>query len=314
MKISIVIPNYNGEKILEKNLSRVVRVLEESKEDIEIIISDDASTDTSVQILQSFIDHTKTKIPIQLVTSSRNKGFSSNVNKGVAAASGEVVVLLNTDVIPEKGFLQPLLTHFSDPSIFAVGCMDKSKEGDTVVLRGRGLGKWKKGFLIHSRGEVDMNNTLWVSGGSGAFKKSIWDKLGGLDTLYNPYYWEDIDISYRAVKSGYSIVFEPKSTVIHEHDTGSIKTQHSNDKISSRAYRNQFIFIWKNVTDTRLMTEHILWLPIHVVKAVARRDLPYLQGLWDAFLSLPAINKSKTQARKNFTRSDVEVLMRASSE
>ena len=48
--------------------------------------------------------------------------------------------------MPEKDFLKPLMEHFNDESVFAVGCMDKSIENGKTVLRGRGIGKWKKGF------------------------------------------------------------------------------------------------------------------------------------------------------------------------
>ncbi len=191
--------------------------------------------------------------------------------------------------------------------------MDKSVEGGDTVLRGRGLGKWHRGILIHSRGEVNKKNTLWVSGGSGAFRKSIWDKLGGLDPLYNPYYWEDIDLSYRAVKSGYSIVFEPTSTVIHEHEKGSIKTQHTADKITARAYRNQFIFVWKNITDSRLILDHCMWMPVHIGKATLRRDKEYLKGLYDALVLFPSILKSRKKSKRYFVRTDSEVVNLAPS-
>ena len=48
-------------------------------------------------------------------------------------------------------------------------------------------------------------------------------KLGGFDGLYDPFYWEDIDLSYRAQKSGYKVIFEPKSIVTHEHEKGTVK-------------------------------------------------------------------------------------------
>ena len=119
-------------------------------------------------------------------------------------------ILFNTDVYPDKDFLTPLLSHFKDEKVFAVGCMDKSIEGKDVVLRGRGIGVWKRGFLVHEKGEIEKSDTLWVSGGSGAFRKSIWDKLGGLNELYNPFYWEDIDLSYRAQNQDTKLHLSPR--------------------------------------------------------------------------------------------------------
>ena len=268
MDISVVIPNYNGVKLLEKNLPKVLDILKNYKEGkTEVIVVDDASTDKSVELLKRY--------KVGTLAIPKNLGFSSAVNKGVSKAKGEIVVLLNTDVSPEKDFLRPLLGHFKDEKVFAVGCMDKSMENGKTVLRGRGLGKWEKGFLVHRRGEVDKTNTLWVCGGSGAFRKSIWEKLGGLNELYNPFYWEDIDLSYRALKSGYKIVFESQSIVTHEHEKGAIKSKYSEFQIKTIAYRNQFIFVWENATDYSLQFLHFVWLPYHFLKALARRDTAF---------------------------------------
>ena len=84
---------------------------------------------------------------IKVLLSEKNLGFSPTVNKGVKAASGEIIILLNTDIYPEKGFLKPLLAHFKDEKVFAVGCLDKSIEGEKTVLRGRGLGTVEKRIL-----------------------------------------------------------------------------------------------------------------------------------------------------------------------
>ena len=216
--------------------------------------------------------------------------------------------MLNTDVSPQEDFLKPLIEHFNDESVFAVGCMDKSIENGKTVLRGRGLGKWEKGFLVHKRGEVDKNNTLWVSGGSGSFRKSIWDKLGGFNELYSPFYWEDIDLSYRARKSGYKILFEPKSMVIHEHAKGAVKKYYSDFKIKTIAYRNQFIFVWENATDYSLQFLHFFWLPYHFVKALLRTDWAFFIGFLKAFALLPKIIKSSLNYQKTFVKKDKEVI------
>lgn len=298
MKISIVIPNYNGEEVLKNNLPKVI----EAVGNAQIIVVDDASTDNSLNVLDSFGSKLK------IIRNENNSGFSSTVNRGVEAAKGDIVILLNTDVIPERGFLLPLLSHFKDDRIFAVGCVDKSMEEGKTVLRGRGVGVWKRGFLIHARGEVDKTNTLWVSGGSGAFRKSIWEKLKGFNSLYNPFYWEDIDLSYRAVKSGYKILFEPKSIVVHEHERGAIKKKFSSSQIKSIAYRNQFIFVWKNATDLDLQLSHLFWLPYYFIKAFIERDLAFFKGFFNAFVLLPKITKRSFEDQELFILKDKEVV------
>ncbi len=301
MNVSIVIPNYNGARLLEKNLEKVFDAVNYYKKGkVEIIIVDDASTDNSLDIIKDK--------NVAIFKNEKNLGFSSTVNNGVKEAKEDILVLLNTDVVPEKGFLQPLISHFNDESVFAVGCMDKSIESGKTVLRGRGVGKLKRGFLVHKRGEIDKTNTLWVTGGSGAFRKSIWNKLGGFNEIYNPFYWEDIDLSYRAIKSGYKILFESKSVVVHEHEKGAIIEKFSSFKIKTIAYRNQFIFVWENATDISLQFLHVLWLPYHFLKAMLRGDAAFFLGFVKAFILIPKIIKSRLKSQKMFVKTDYEIV------
>lgn len=307
MNLSIIIPNYNGESLLKKNLPKIFNELNSQKEyKYEVIVVDDASTDSSVLCLENA---SKEFENLKFVVNEKNLGFPSTVNKGVGKSTGEIIILLNTDVYPQENFLKPLLGHFSDEKVFGVGCLDKSIEGEKTVLRGRGLGEWKKGFLVHRRGEVDKTNTLWVSGGSGAFRKSIWDTLGGFNELYNPFYWEDIDLSYRALKSGYKVLFEPKSIVFHEHEKGAIKGKYSANEIKEISYRNQFIFSWENATDYFLQFSHFLWFPYHLIKALLRRDWAFFTGFIKALILFPKVIKSSFKYQKTFIRKDREVIV-----
>lgn len=310
MNLSIIIPNYNGEKLLRQNLPKVLAAVKDYKGKVEIIIADDPSTDTSAKTITAFIKSIKEKHIIGKTIANKNKkeaGFSKNVNRGVSLATGEILILLNTDVAPHKDFLQPLLAPFADEKMFAVGCMDESIEREGTVLRGRGIGRWQRGFLIHSAGSVDKTNTLWVSGGSSAFRRSIWDKLKGLDVLYNPFYWEDIDLSYRALKSGYKTAFASKSIVVHEHEKGAIK-KFKKDQVQTVAYRNQFIFVWKNITDKRYLFSHLIWLPYHFATALTRGDWKFFQGFFAALALLGRIQEKRRRTQKSFVLSDRQIL------
>jgi GT2 family glycosyltransferase len=296
MNCSIVIPNYNGGELLKKNLPKVLAAYNSA----EVIVVDDGSTDNSCEVLRDFT--------VKVLVNPKNMGFASTVNRGIKEAKGDIIILLNTDVIPEKEFIKTLLTHFQDKSVFGVGCMDKSIEGNHVVLRGRGIGKWMRGFLVHRRGEVDKKDTLWVSGGSCALRKSLLKKLGYFDELYNPFYWEDIDICYRALKTGFKLIFEPRSVVLHEHAKGTIKSRYSMFQVKTIAYRNQFIFVWKNVTDLNLQVLHLLWLPYHFIKALLRLDGPFFLGFFAAFIRLPKVIQSRSKEQRLFVRNDKEII------
>jgi O-antigen biosynthesis protein len=275
-KVSIIIPNWNGKELLRKHLPFVIKHSGKS----EIIVVDDKSTDDSIDYLQ------KNFPEVIIIRKENHSGFAGAVNIGVQSAQGEIVVLLNTDVEPEEGYLDNLLIHFLDNKVFAVGCLEKSYETDNIILRGRGLAHWEKGFYIHRRGDVDGSDTAWVNGGAGAFRKDIWDTLNGMNEIYNPFYWEDIDISYRAVKKGYKLIFEPESIIKHYHENGIIKDKFSENTVRIISYRNQFIFIWGNFPNIGVICEHLVYLPIRLIQAFINKDFAMILGFNSAILRL----------------------------
>lgn len=304
VRVSVIIPNYNGKNLLAKNLPVILKVMGIE----EVVVVDDGSTDGSAEYL-------KREFPkVKLIEKVTNSGFSTTVNLGIKATDADVIVLLNTDVIPRQDFLTPLLAQFKDPQVFAVGCLDESIEDTGMVKRGRGVGKFTRGFLQHACGEVDRTDTLWVNGGSGAFRKIIWEELGGMDEIYNPFYWEDIDLSYRAQKAGYKVLFEPKSVVIHRHNEGAINSFYTGEQIKIIAYRNQFLFVWKNITDTNLVIQHLLWLPYHKLRALLRGDWPFWRGFFQALLKLPEVLRKRRYQDVVYKKSDAEVLSRFANE
>lgn len=295
--VSIVIPNWNGKHLLQKHLGNVIRF----SPSCEIVVTDDGSVDGSMEYVR------KQYPQVICVEHPVQTGFAPNVNRGVKQSSGDIIILLNTDVEPEKGWLDQLLAHFQDPKVFAVGALEKSHEKDGIVLRGRGLSKWEKGFFVHSKGDVDKTDTAWVCGGSGAFRKSIWDKLGGMDELYAPFYWEDIDLSYRALKAGYTLVFEPNSIIHHWHEQGAIKSSYTAEDVKKIVIRNQFIFHWKNITDKQLLLFHCLRLCALIVHSVIKNDRTTLHGFWDAVSLLSVIRKKRKSGKGLNRKKDMDI-------
>lgn len=302
MLIDVIVPNYNGFDLLKENLLKVIE--ETKKYKGSIIIVDDGSDKTEFDKLESFIKSLSNSA-VMLLRNEKNLGFSSTVNRGVAKSNADFVVILNTDVVPEKNFLEAAIEDLqSDENLMGVGFMDKSIEDGKTVLRGRGLARWEKGFLVHRRGDVDRTDTFWISGGSSLIRRDVFEKHSGFDTLYNPFYWEDIDFSYRVRKSGFKVKFEPKSIVIHKHNEGAIKKNFTESQVKTIAYRNQFIFVWKNVTDFNLIASHLLWMPYHLLTAILRLDLSFLIGFILAIFRLPDIIMKRSKQKKLYTNKD----------
>jgi len=286
-KVSVIIPNYNGRQILEKNLPFVVQAKTNPQNSIlEIVIVDDGSKDGSCEFVKGNFPE------IKLIKHKVNRGFSASVNTGARMAKGELLALINTDVTPSEDFLVTVIPHFEDPNLFAVSLHE---EGFSWAKA-----NFKDGFLDHGPGKETPNshNTFWVSGGSGVFKRSIWMKLGGMDEkLFSPYYWEDLDLCYRAAKRGYRLLWEPKAKVWHNH--ASTISKLSRLKVKLIQQRNELLFIWKNIASSSMIKKHILGLGKRIIKHPG-----YILILFLAFLKIRQTRKLRKKEKLQTKVSD----------
>jgi O-antigen biosynthesis protein len=263
--ISIVIPNYNGEDNLKRNLPKIEEAIRNYQGDSEILIVDDASTDESLVFIKLFCQNKNNSS--RFILNSKNLGFGETCNVGVKNAQGEIVVLLNSDVYPEKNFLKFLVPHFADDKIFGVGCFEKTMNEKNEVISERGAGKifFKDGIFQHSAGDLNSNITDWVCGGSGAFRKDLYLKLGGFDKRFYPFYWEDVDLSYCATQEGYKLIFENRSIVFHQHIKGSIATKYSKNEIEKISFSNQIKFTKKHLNSfNRFFSFHFFLIKLSI--------------------------------------------------
>lgn len=303
---SIIIPNYNGEEILAQNLPIILQYTQ--KYHSQIIIVDDKSTDNSVSMLK------KNFPQVTLIEKPTNQGFSSTVNRGVQNATTELVCLLNSDIIATENFLDPILPRFDDENLAAVGMLDESDDNDT---HGRGKFFFQKGFILHQKlqeqgKDLESGKTGWVSCGSGVFSKKIWDKLGGLDELLNPFYFEDVDYGYRAWKSGYKMYFDSSAIVKHIHKKGAIKTHYQEEKIKTISYRNQIYVSATNLTDKDLYSQFLSELPKNIAIAIKNNDRPFLRAIKEAMTHLNKIKQSREKKKALFQKTDTEVIKMSS--
>ena len=254
LSVSVVLPNFNGEELLKKNLPHLLAAKENKKNRIkEIIVVDDGSWDGSVKLLKSFFPEVKT------IVHKINRGFSAAVNTGARASKGELILLINSDVLPEKDFLVSVLPHFSDSAVFAVSLHEKGY--------GAAIGGFTDGYITLAQAPEtkDSHESFYVSGGSGVFRRKIWMELTGMDEkLLSPFYWEDIDLCYRAAKRGYKLLWEPGGIVTHKHESTISKL--SKEYVARVRERNQLLMIWKNITSARLTSKHIAGLFKRIIR------------------------------------------------
>jgi GT2 family glycosyltransferase len=290
--LSIVIPTYNGKRLLKKYLPSVTKY----SNNAQIIIVDDASDDRTKAWLE------KNYPEIKLVVFEENQGFAAAVNEGFATATTDHVLLLNNDVELKEDTIKKLSRHFkTKKKLFGVGAKELLPKGKE---RGRSIGAFHRGLLVHSGHVLETGNSLWVFGASGMFSKKIWDKLSGMDELYFPAYWEDIDIGYRAWKAGFTCLFDEEAALFHQAEATMNKELGWMKQVY--AFKNQILFFWKNITDISLITQHVLWMPYHLVVTSLRSKGAFFLGFLFALLQLGSVFKQE----KTYTdsRTDSEII------
>lgn len=286
--ISIVIPVYKNTEMFFKYL----KINKKYFEGCEVIITNDYP-------LENITYQVKKVFPGAIVINNIvNLGFAGNVNRGVMRSTRDYIFLINSDVVlTDNSFLGELKYFAKDDKLFAVGFAQTERDGKIV---GANRAYFKNGLISHSHRSASVDNpssNLWAEGGSSIFKKKIFIDLGSFDELYNPFYWEDIDLSYRAWKSGYKILYDPSIKVEHHHES-TIGKYFDRYKILRTAFRNQLIFHWKNMTDKDLILKHLFNIPRYI----------FLPGFFDALRKLPEILKSRKKTIKLFVKSDKEIL------
>jgi GT2 family glycosyltransferase len=226
VKLSVVIVNYNVKYFLEQCLISVQRAL--NGIDAEVLVVDNASSDGSVEFIKERFSWVK------LLASNTNLGFSKGNNLALAQAQGEYVLLLNPDtVVAEDTFQKCIVFMDSHPDAGALGVRMIDGEGKFLPESKRGLptpavafykafglsflfpcskvfGKYHLGFLD----EFQTNSVEILSGAFMFIRKKTLDKTGLLDEDFFMY-GEDIDLSYRIIKSGYKNYYFPEATIIH---------------------------------------------------------------------------------------------------
>lgn len=240
MDISIIVTNWNGRHLLQKNLPQVVKTGRLAKE---IVIADDASTDDSLKFLKQF---QKKHPKIRLIQNKKNIGFGKNSNRAVKSCKTKLVVLLNSDIFPLPGYIKNTLHHFKTPKIFGVSFCEKNNENWAQIY-------WKSGYLQYRRGKNTgkPHITAWLSGGGSIIRRQDFLKLGGFDSVYEPFYCEDLDLGLRAWKSGYRLLWEPRAIVKHHHQ--STMSKFPQRVLEYVKERNRLITVWRNITDPQLL-------------------------------------------------------------
>jgi len=226
MKLSIVIVNYNVEHFLEQCLYSVNKAIDKSTTEVWVV--DNASVDGSMSMVKEKFQWVK------LIESKKNLGFSAGNNLAIRKAAGEYILLLNPDTVVEEDTFEKCIKFMDNhPNAGGLGVKMIDGNGHYLPESKRGMpSPWvafykifgftsffpkSKRFAKYYLGHLPNNETNKIEILSGAFmfmRKSVLDEIGLLDESFFMY-GEDIDLSYRIIKSGADNYYYPDTRIIH---------------------------------------------------------------------------------------------------
>jgi len=299
---SILIPTYNGRDILAECLPSVVEAVSERGGGDEIIIIDNASTDGTKEYIEKEFQSAR------VIRLNENKAIFA-LNEGVRAATHDYLFFLNNDMLLRPGCIDALLSPFDEPDVFAVTGKVYQWDGRTVQASRR-RPYFHRGFFWYlADDEPDSPGlTLYALGGQSIFNRQKFEILGGLDPLFSPFYHEDLDLSWRALRMGWRVLYEPCAEMLHKGAATAGRLFSQRD-IKTIMQKNLFLFMWKNLKEPEFMIRHLYWLPARTLRAAASGDRVWLAGFFaalkqlsDALRASKAMNGAKLSSAGVFRR------------
>jgi GT2 family glycosyltransferase len=259
-KVSIIVLNWNGDKHIHKCLTHL---MDQSYNNIEVIIVDNNSTDGS-------IDKIKSNYPsfIYIINSS-NKGYAAGMNQGILVSTGKFIIPLNQDVCLHADFVSECVQRINeDQTIGVIGGRVYSWIGNTLTDQLRhGEGEhtyWRKRFQGMGGIFVDDSEAfVFAPCGSLPFfrKKTLADIKNSSGDYFDEDYgtgWEDVDLFFRLHLRGWRCLFLPRAFGWH---VGSGSVGGNATLVSKkldyqiRVLRNRYFTMIKN-----LPIDIIIWL------------------------------------------------------
>jgi GT2 family glycosyltransferase len=237
--ISALVPTRGAAHRLRQYLPSIRASLEASGDTWEVIVVDDGAT------LVSAGDG------VRLVSVPQSRGYGPAVNAGAAAAAGDLLLVLNDDVRLEEPTVRLMRDALlSRAGVFAVAptirsplarCGDEG--GKSAVLRA-GL------IEIEEAPSTEAHPTLYPVGCCYLCRRGAFQDLGGYDDLYAPFFWEDVDLGYRAWRRGLASWHVP-AAVCHHEGSATIGQYPMAERLAAW-HRSWALFHLRNVQDRKL--------------------------------------------------------------
>jgi GT2 family glycosyltransferase len=314
-RATVVIPNWNGERLLDLCL-RSLR--NQSFQDFETVVVDNDSTDDSLGFLEREFPE------VNVVSLEENTGFAAAVNSGIEASDTEFVVLLNNDTEQDERWLEELVGAAdarADASLFASKLVDfhdrRLLDGAGDALRRSGL-PYRIGHRELDRGQYERETFVFSACAAAAlYRRALFEEIGPFDEDFFAY-CEDGDVSFRAQLAGYRCLYIPGAIVYH---VGSASTGGKRSPTATRLGTQNGInllvknlpraLVWRNLPS--LLAGQLSRVVVTSFSSAGLRA--HLGGLAGAWRLLPRMleKRKKIQNRRRVSDGYVRQLLRESS-
>lgn len=300
MTVSIVIPTYERSDLLAAALASVRA---QTVQPLEVLVVDNGSADDTELVAQ--------RTGATLLQMCTNRGFSFAVNRGIEAARGDLVALVNNDVELEPCWLEKLSAPLREGSFwFAFGKLlrydDRSMldgAGDAVS---RGGTSWRLG---HGRANSSLfdtpRSTFFPSATAVLVRREFFERVGKLDEAFHTYL-EDVDLGLRAALLGISGIYVPEAVAYHH---GGATLGPWSQQMVEWLTRNQILLLAKHYSWRLIgrfwrpiLAAQVLWAAMAVRHG---RAMAYTRGLIAGLVAAPSVRRSSEQWRSGNKLADV---------
>ena len=230
-KVSVIVLTYNNLRFTRACLKSLE--VNTCYPDWELVLVDNASTDGSRDYLA---EYAQGKPWVQLVQNDRNLGFAAGNNRGLEAATGDYLVVLNNDTYVTRGWLLDLVRHLKkDPQLGLVGAVTNNIGNEAKIdIHYEDMAEMQQAAYAytkrHAREELDVDVVAFFCT---ALPRTLYESTGGLDERFGLGFFEDDDYCKRVAAQGYRIAVA-EDVFVHHHLSASF------DKIDDE--RRQALF------------------------------------------------------------------------
>jgi len=271
--VAIIVLNYNKKKDILECLDSIFNL---DYNEFEVIVVDNGSSDGSVEEI-------KTKYPnVHLIESEINLGVAGGRNLGIRYANEKFnykfLLFLDDDIVIDKSALSEMVNSFNingNIGIVAPKCYLTNFPGVIGYAGGMSVNLFTGKITDIGNGEKDegqFDESKFISscGGLCLVSRELINKVGIFDEKFNPYGWEDVDLSLRARQKSFKIFYNHKAVFYHKGGKKG-RGKAINEYEFSKS-QNYFYLIKKHATIFQLVTIGTI-LPFRILMIILKELL-----------------------------------------